>query len=100
MDDTFVKVYDEIMKDKSMDCIESYLLCRYINKYERFGRIETSDLKDSEFLKIDRKYVGQKRMHLEELGYIRSCAGKGKKTVIQISKDILNKIGIDIKDNK
>lgn len=98
MEDTFVKAYDEIMKDKNIDCLESYLLCRYINKYERYGLIETSDLKDAEFLKIDRHYVADKRNHLESLGYIKSSAGKGRKTIIRISKDVLNKLGIEIKD--
>jgi len=97
MDETFVKAYDAIMKDKNIDCLESYLLCRYINKYERYGCVETSDSKDAEFLKIDRHYVSNKRMHLENLGYIKSYAGKGKKTIIQISIDILNKVGIKIK---
>lgn len=95
MEETYVKAYDSIMCDKEMDLYESYLLCRYINKYSMHnGLIITSDAKDAEYLKIDRKYVGQKRRRLKELGYIDYVVKKGQPTVITLDKSIIKILNI------
>lgn len=82
------------MKSKKLDLAESYLLCMYLNKYEQYGSVIASDSKDSEELKIDRKYVKKKREHLKELGYISYETKKGKPTEIRINPSLLKSLEI------
>jgi Mn-dependent DtxR family transcriptional regulator len=75
------------MKDKDLDLYESVLLSLYIKRYEQYGDVLTSDSKAAEYLKIDRKYVGKKRRHLEELGYIKYNSRRGCPMQIVLNKD-------------
>lgn len=85
----FLKCSKEILKDLNIDIYESILLCLYIEKYTTYGRVIVSDSKDAEYLKIDRKYVGKKRKHLEKLGYIECVSTKGKPTELRINRKLL-----------
>ena len=94
MEDTFIKAYDSIMREKELDLYESFLLCRYINKYTRYETIIVSDTEDAKYLKIDRKYVGKKRKRLKELGYIDYTSKKGQPTEVKLDKSVLEFLGI------
>ena len=90
----FVKAYDEIMLNDELDLYETYLLCRYISKYEYFGSVSTSDSKDSKYMNVTRQTAGEKRKHLEELGYIKTVATKGKGVKVEIKDCVLEALGL------
>lgn len=99
MNNDYLKTYKFILEDKSLDLGESILLCLYLEKFfYHNGCVIASDEKDSESLKMDRKSVGRKRKHLQEIGYIKCYTEKGKPCMIQINESVVNKAK-EINDN-
>ena len=92
METDYLKVYEFILEDEKIDLKESILLCLYLQKYfYHNGCVITSDTKDSKVLKIDRKYVGKHRKHLEDVGYIKCSVNKGKSVSVALDRKIVNK---------
>lgn len=92
MENSYIKVYDFIVKEKELDLYESYLLCMYLNKYFLYGKVIASDTKDAECLKISDKYVRARRKHLESLGIITCKGGRGKPKEIIINNGLIKKV--------
>ena len=100
MNRSFKKLYDEIMAE-DIGIYERCLLCFYISRYEQFGKVFTSDESAGKYLGISRQTTGKHRRNLEKGGYITSNARKGQDiTDITITKSILEKIGVELKENK
>ena len=90
----FYKLYEKVLVSKKLDLEEAVLLCLYLNKYVMFGEVYASDSSDAKYIKIDRHYVGNKRKHLEEIGYIKCEGRQGKKTKITIDPKLIKLLGI------
>lgn len=92
METDYLRTYKFILEDEKIDLKESILLCLYLQKYfYHNGCVITSDTKDSKVLKIDRKYVGKHRKHLEEIGYIKCSVNNGKSVSVVLNKEIVTK---------
>ena len=93
MKEKFFKLYDKVLTSKDIDLAESVLLCVYLNDYSMHGKVITSDTKCAEYLKIHRTHVGEKRKHLEKLGYISCKVNKGKGIIITINPSLIEVLG-------